>query len=198
LDLKDLDVSMTKNAIVLIEFQRQWTERGLYHWLIRGQLNKRQVVQNTRGLVARAREAGALIIHAPLIIDPANKKGLLAHLTFGKVFTKGTWKSEFTDGLFDESDVVIRNRTQFDAFPGSTLEEVLRDNGIEQIFFCGLTTDFCVAMTMRTALKRDFACTMVSDCTATLAGFIQAKIEREFSAMTMTSDEAFELLTGKH
>ena len=134
---------MNKNAIVLIEFQRQWTERGFYYWLIRGQLNKRQVVKNTQGLVAGAREAGALIIHAPLIIDPANRKGLLAHLTFGKVFTKGTWKSEFTDKLYDESDVVIRNRTQFDAFPGSTLEEVLRDNGVEQIFFCGLTTDFC-------------------------------------------------------
>jgi len=188
---------MTKNAIVLIEFQRQWTERGLYHWLIRGQLNKRQVVQNTQGLVARAREAGALIIHAPLIIDPANRKGLLAHLTFGKVFTRGTWKSEFTDGLFDEADVVIRNRTQFDAFPGSTLEEVLRDNGIERIFFCGLTTDFCVAMTMRTALKRNFTCTMVSDCTATLAGFVQTKIEREFSNMTMTSDAVLKLLTDR-
>ncbi|MDJ0745072.1 MAG: hypothetical protein QNJ32_17160 [Xenococcaceae cyanobacterium MO_167.B27] len=32
-----------KSAIVLIEFQQQWTEKGLYRWMINGQLKKNKL-----------------------------------------------------------------------------------------------------------------------------------------------------------
>ena len=78
-----MNIETQKSAVVLIEFQNQWTDKGLYHWLIKNQLTSRNVMKNTRALVDTARKKGVKIIHAPLIIDPEHKKGWLAWLTFG-------------------------------------------------------------------------------------------------------------------
>ena len=175
-----MNIEKSKSAIVLIEFQKQWTGKGLYHWLIKGQLASRNVLENTITLVNEARKSGIKIIHAPLIIDPENKKGWLAWLTFGKVFTKGTRKAEIMEGLLKEGDIPVTGRYAFDAFVGSNLEQVIKDSGIETLFICGFTTDQCVAKTMRTSLKKGINGYLVSDCTATMNGFFQWKTERKF------------------
>ncbi|NOY57939.1 MAG: cysteine hydrolase [Calditrichaeota bacterium] len=175
-----MNVDENKSAIVLIEFQNQWTQEGLYHRLIKGQLESRRVLENTATLVHAAREGGMRIVHAPLIIDPKNKKGWLAHLTFGRVFTKDSHKSEITPGLFMENDLVVKGRYAFDAFVGSNLEQLLNDHSIDTLFFCGFITDQCIAKTMKTALQKGFDGYLVSDCTATVNGFLQKKSEKRF------------------
>ena len=136
-----MNIDPQKSAVVLIEFQNQWTDKGLYHWLIKNQLSSRNVMKNTRALVDAARKKGVKILHAPLIIDPENKKGWLARLTFGKVFIKGTWKAGITEGLFKEGDFLVTGRYAFDAFVGSDLEQVIEDKDIETLLICGFTTD---------------------------------------------------------
>ena len=169
-----------KSAVVLIEFQNQWTGKGLYNWLIKGQLTSRNVLANTLTLVDEARKKGAKIIHAPLIIDPENKRGWLAWLTFGKVFTKGTRKAQIMKGLFKEGDTLVTGRYAFDAFVGSDLEQIIEDNDVKTLLICGFTTDQCVAKTMRTAIKKGINSYLVSDCTATMNGFFQWKTERKY------------------
>ena len=181
-----MNIEKSKSAIVLIEFQNQWTGKGLYNWLIKGQLTSRNVLTNTLTLVDEARKRGIKIIHAPLIIDPENKKGWLAWLTFGKVFTKGTRKAEIMEGLLKEGDILITGRYAFDAFVGSNLEQVIEDNDIETLLICGFTTDQCVAKTMRTAIKKGVDSYLVSDCTATMNGFFQWKTERKFRGKIVT------------
>ncbi|NOY56756.1 MAG: cysteine hydrolase [Actinobacteria bacterium] len=173
---------MSRRALVLIEFQKQWTEPGLYHRLVRRQLEARHTVATARRIVRAARHEGVVVIHAPLIIDPKRKRGLLAHLTFGRVFTKGTPRAEFTAGMFETGDLVVRGRTGFDAFAGTDLEQLLRVNGIEEIFFGGLTTDQCVARTLRTALGMGFRAYLVPELTATFGRWQQRRSERRFAA----------------
>ncbi len=167
-----------RSAILLVEFQNQWTLRGPYHRLIREQLESRQVVANTEVLVTRAREWGARIVHAPLVVDPGRKKGWLAHVTFGKVFTGGTWKAAITEGLFEAGDHVVRDRYAFDAFTGTQLERMLRELSITHLFICGFTTDQCVSRTLRTALVKGFDGRLVSDCTATFSPWLQRRAEK--------------------
>ena len=175
-----MDIEENKSAVVLIEFQNQWTCKGLYNWIIKGQLTSRNVVANTLTLVDEARKRGIKIIHAPLIVDPENKRGWLAWLTFGKVFTKDTPKAEIMKGLDRKGDIHIKGRYAFDAFVGSNLEQVIQENEIETLLICGFTTDQCVAKTMRTALEKGFNPYLVSDCTATMNAFFQWKTERKF------------------
>ncbi len=174
------NMNKSTSAIVLIEFQNQWTHSGLYHRFIKGQLQSRRVLENTRALVSAAKQDGVRIIHAPLVIDPENKKGWLAHLTFGKVFTKGSDKSEITPGLYEKGDLVVEGRYAFDAFVGSNLEQLLNEHSIKTLFICGFITDQCIARTLKTALGKGFDAYLVSDCTATVNGFLQKKCEKRF------------------
>ncbi len=169
-------------AVLLVEFQNQWTLRGPYHRLIREQLASREVVANTKALVSGARQRGIAVVHAPLVIDPAHKKGWLAHLTLGKVFTRGTWKAAITDGLFADGDHIVHDRYAFDAFTGTELEGMLHGLRVEHLFICGFTTDQCVSRTLRTALARGFEGQLVSDCTATLFPWLQRRVERRLGA----------------
>ncbi len=175
------------SAVVLVEFQNQWTNRGLYHSLIKGQLRSRGVLDNTRKVVEHAGSCKATVIHAPLVIDPKNKRGWLAAITFGRVFTKGTEKSQITEGLYQDNDLVVEGRYAFDAFVGSNLEELLRGVSAETVFFAGFTTDQCIAKTMRTAVRKGFDAYMISDCTATMNGIFQWKTEREFRERLVSS-----------
>jgi len=129
-----------------------------------------------------------------LIIDPEHKKGWLARLTFGKVFTKGTRKAEITEGLFKESDIFVTGRYTFDAFVGSDLEQMIEDNDIETLLVCGFTTDQCVAKTMGTAIKKGINSYLVSDCTATMNGFFQWKTERKYRGKVVNHLKAIDWL----
>ena len=42
-----MNIEINKSAVVLIEFQNQWTGKGLYNWLIKGQLTSRNVLAKT-------------------------------------------------------------------------------------------------------------------------------------------------------
>ena len=181
-----------RSAVLLIEFQKQWTEKGIYNKLIKKQLNNRNVLKNTKNLVKKARKQGAKIIHAPLIINPMNKKGWFAFLTLGKVFTKGMEKSRIAEDLVERGDLIVRGRYAFDAFVGSNLEKILKENKIKNVFVCGFTTDQCVAKTMNTLLKKNFDAYLVSDCTATLNSFLQRISERKFGERVINSQKVIQ------
>ncbi|VAV99898.1 hypothetical protein MNBD_ACTINO02-1591 [hydrothermal vent metagenome] len=174
------DESTIKSALVLIEFQRQWTDPGLYNLVIRRQLDHRNVVETARRVAAAARREGVTVIHTPLVVDPAHKQGALGHLTLGRVFTKGTPRAEFTNGIYEDGDVVVQGRTHFDAFAGTDLEQLLVEQGAEQVFFGGLTTDQCVARTLGTALQIGINGYLVPEITATFCGHLQRRTERRF------------------
>ena len=101
-----------------------------------------------------------------------------------KRFTKGTWKAEFTNGIYEQTDFVVEGRYGFDATEGSNLEEILKQNNIKTVFVCGFTTDHCVKETMNSLIEKGFDCIMVSDCTATKNNKVQKKTEKEFSVIT--------------
>jgi nicotinamidase-related amidase len=186
-----MQFSVEETAVVLVEFQQQWTQKGLFHWLIKNQLASRNVVENTRQLVAEARQSGVTIIHAPLIVDPQHKKGWLAYPTMGRVFTKDSWQSEIVSGLFVDGDPVspreVYNLKGFDAFFASPLEQILVDREIKNLFICGFATDQCPAKTLRTAVAKGFNPYLVSDCTATFNEFFQKSAERRHSDRVVTS-----------
>ncbi len=184
---------MGKNnkAILLIEFQKTWTEKGVFYRIIKKEYSSRNVLSNTKQLISEARKKGIKIIQAPLILDRSDKERYKktpfpARLT--RRFTVNTWKAEFTNGIYNESDIVVKGRYGFDACEGSDLEQLLKENGIKKIYVCGFTTDHCVKETMNSLINKGYNCILVSDCTATKSNKLQKKIEQEFE--TITSNEA--------
>lgn len=174
------EIKKENTAIVVIEFQKTWTEKGFFHRLIKKELKKNNVTENTQGLLDSARMGGIAIIQAPLILNKSNKSNyrkvpLIPKLFKG--FTKNTWKAEYTEGIYKESDIEITGRCGFDACEGSDLERILYDRGLKNLFFCGFTTEHCVEMTMNSLKEKGYNCILVSDCTATKSDKLQQKVE---------------------
>ena len=177
----------SKTAILVVEFQKTWTQRSFFHKLIKKEYESRNVYQNTIKSLEAARKNGLTIIQSPFILDKNDKEKykkipLLPKL-FGQ-FTANTWRAEYTDGIFDNSDFEVKGRTAFDNTINSNLQVILKENMIEKIYFIGFTTDHCVAQTMNTLITDGYECILVSDCTAARNDKIQQKIENRYVSVT--------------
>jgi len=179
----------SKTAILVIEFQKTWTERSFFYKLIKKEYESKKVYQNTKQLLEIARKNGLKIIQSPFILDKNNKEKYkkipFPPKLFGQ-FTANTWRAEYTDGIFDKSDIEVKGRTGFDNTKGSNLQDILKENKIEKIYFIGFTSDHCVAETMNTLISDGYECILISDCTATRNSKLQKKIENKFNHITST------------
>jgi nicotinamidase-related amidase len=192
------DAKNENTAILIIEFQKTWTEKGIFHKLIKKEYFSRNILENTKEVIAEARKQEIKIIQAPLILDKADKeryKKTPFPARLLKRFTKGTWKAEFTEGIYEKTDIVIKGRYGFDACEGSNLEQLLKETKIKNIFVCGFTTDHCVKETMNSLIDKGFNCILVSDCTATKNNKLQKKIEKEFEIIS--SNQLIKAITRK-
>lgn len=190
------DIRRENTAIVVIEFQKTWTEKGFFNWLIRDEYESRNVLKNTIKVIRKARELGFPVIQAPLILDKEDNdryRKIPFPPKLFSAFTKGTWKEEFTEGIHETTDTVVKGRCGFDATECSNLEEILVKRGIRNIFFCGFTTDHCVESTMKTLISKGVNCILISDCTATRNSSIQREVEnRNKTMMSLDVIELFE------
>jgi len=125
------NIQKENTAILLIEFQKTWTEKGIFRKIIKKEYEQRNVLSNTKKIISEARKEGITIIQAPLILDKKDKnyKKTPFPARLLRRFTKGTWKAEFTDGVYESTDLVIEGRYGFDATEGSNLEKILKNNG---------------------------------------------------------------------
>jgi nicotinamidase-related amidase len=63
-------------------------------------------------------------------------------------------------------DYRILNKRRYDAFLGTDLETLLRNQGIENLLVAGVCTDICVTSTVQHARNLDFRCYVLRDCVA--------------------------------
>ena len=73
----------------------------------------------------------------------------------GELFTEGTWNADFHESMIPQAgDLVVEGKKGLDAFPGTNLESLLKENGIETLALCGFLTNCCVESSMRTAYEK--------------------------------------------
>jgi nicotinamidase-related amidase len=66
-----------------------------------------------------------------------------------------------------EADVVVE-KTRDSAFHDTTLADVLREHGVDQLVLCGVSTESCIAATATQAYAADLHVTLVEDATASV------------------------------
>jgi nicotinamidase-related amidase len=174
-----------RTVLLLLEFQQQWTQPGLFHFLIRRELHTRQVMHHAAQAVTHARRHGIPVIHAPLVVDPHHKRGLYAWLTWGLFFRKGSAAAQLDTRVYAAGDIVAAGRTAFDAFTGSNLQACLENTGRDQLLVAGFATDQCVARTAATARQHGFSTWLLSDASATFAAALHRRAERSFGGKVM-------------
>jgi bifunctional isochorismate lyase/aryl carrier protein len=69
--------------------------------------------------------------------------------------------------ITNASNTIHLNKTQYDAFHQTSLENILHELGIEQVAICGVMTHLCCETTARSAFMRGFEVFFTVDGTAT-------------------------------
>jgi ureidoacrylate peracid hydrolase len=81
---------------------------------------------------------------------------------------QGSWDAEIISELTPGSHEEIINKTRNSAFLGTcSLDELLKERGVNHLVLTGVGTDVCVESTARDAYQMDYRVTTVSDATAT-------------------------------
>jgi nicotinamidase-related amidase len=202
-----VDVDPQKTALVLIEYQNDFTtEGGALHDAVKGVMGENSMLENTRKVVDEARTAGATIIHAPISFapgygelgDPEKVYGILKGVIDSKAFVKGTWGVEICDEMTPaEDDIVVEGKRGLDAFATTNLDFVLRSREIETVVLGGFLTNCCVESTMRSAYEKGYDVITLTDCTAATSPEEQASATtRDYPmfSVPMTSDQVVDTL----
>ncbi len=74
---------------------------------------------------------------------------------------------EILDDIYPEKEEIILKKTTSDAFNGTQLDFILRNNNINKLLICGALTSCCVESTARSAFDLGYLPTVV--CDASLA-----------------------------
>lgn len=113
---------------------------------------------------------------------------------------RGTHGAEFHPAMADvELDAVVdvgqgRDDEGYSGFENSDLARILRDNGVDEVYVCGLATDYCVRASAIDACGEGFDTTVVEDAVRGVEvnpGDSERAIEdmRAAGAQIATSDE---------
>ncbi len=114
-----------------------------------------ELLVQLKSLVARAREAGALIVHlqndgAPGTVDEPGTPGWELYLPVET----------------GPRETVIR-KEEDDGFEGTNLGDLLVGEGVRALAVCGVMSEMCVLATARAALERDYRVVLPHDAHAT-------------------------------
>jgi isochorismate hydrolase len=82
------------------------------------------------------------------------------------IITERSDLSEVTDAL-DTGRGTLLVKSQYDAFYGTPLDDVLRQEGVRQLLICGVMTHLCCETTARSAFVRGYEVFFTVDGTAT-------------------------------
>ena len=204
-----MDVDPTKTALVLIEYQNDFTtDGGALHDAVKGVMDDSNMLANTQALVDEARKAGATVIHAPITFAPGYGElgnpdkvyGILKGVIDSTAFVKGTWGAAICDEMAPQGDdIVVEGKRGLDTFATTNLDFILRSREIETVMLGGFLTNCCVESTMRSAYEKGYDVITLTDCTAaTSADEQKAATAQDYPMFSqpMTSTEAIGALHG--
>jgi nicotinamidase-related amidase len=204
-----VDVNPSKTAVVLIEYQNDFTsDGGALHGAVKDVMDDTGMLANSQRVMDEARRAGATIIHAPISFAPGYGElgkpekvyGILKGVIDSNAFVKGTWGAEICDQMTpQEGDIIVEGKRGLDAFATTNLDFVLRSNDIETVILGGFLTNCCVESTMRSAYERGYDVITLTDCTAATSSEEQTvATSRDYPMFSqpMTSSEAMDALQG--
>ncbi|XVV06506.1 cysteine hydrolase family protein [Actinosynnema sp. CA-248983] len=172
--MTDLTLDPAKTAVVLIEYQNDFTSQGgVLHDAVSPVMADTGMLPKTVALVEAARAAGATVMHAPITFAEGYHEiskhpyGILKGVVDGKAFVKGTWGAAIVDDLApQQGDIVVEGKRGLDTFASTNLDFILRSKGIDTIVLGGFLTNCCVESTMRTGYENGYKVVTVTDCVA--------------------------------
>ncbi|MES1932371.1 isochorismatase hydrolase [Salinisphaera shabanensis T35B1] len=192
------DWRVADTALLVIDMQRDFLDPdGYFAALGENASELREAVGPAAKVLALARRLGMRVIHTreghrPDLADLNDTKRARALAMgapiggpgqLGRLLVRGEPGWESIAEMAPLDDEIVIDKCGNGAFYATDLDQVLRANGIRNIWLVGVTTDVCVSSTMREANDRGYDVLLVSDAcraaTSALHAATLAGIERE-------------------
>jgi nicotinamidase-related amidase len=140
------------------------------------EVRRRSVLENTARALSKARAAGALVIFVRVGFDPGadgrdipTRSPMLGGLAGTGILSLGAWGTQVHAAVAPikgEIDVV---KHRISPFYATSLDAILRGNGIETLYLSGVSTNFVVTSAVRDGHDRDFRVFVVEDCCSAIS-----------------------------
>jgi biuret amidohydrolase len=175
-----LSVDTERTALLIIDMQRDFLEAGGFGESLGNDVSRLQTaVAPCQAVLSAARGLGMRVIHTreghrpdlsdapPFKVergDPKNRIG--APGPMGRILIRGEPGHDIIPELYPLRDEPVIDKPGKGAFYQTDLELMLRNQMIDTLFVCGVTTEVCVNTTVREANDRGFRCIVLSECCA--------------------------------
>ncbi len=140
--------TMADAILLIIDAQREYTDGLLPLPGVQG------AVEALAGLLARARAAGAPVVH-------------VRHKGAGKAFNPSSSGFEIVAPLAPRAGETVIDKALPNAFAGTELAKVLAATGRKSLVVGGFMTHMCVSATVRAATDNGYMSTIAADTVAT-------------------------------
>lgn len=135
------------------------------------QVKERGVLENTAAAIAAARAAGVRIGYVRVGFSPDYREAPAASPIFSgarknNIFQFDSWGTEVHQSLAPQEGDFDIKKHRVSPFYGTSLEPILRANGIERVVLCGVSTNGVVHSGARDAHDRDYEVVILEDCCA--------------------------------
>lgn len=160
------------------------------------------VVPNTLRLLEWARETGmrrVFLTYGSEVADYSDLGPQMFELCRSTKNRVGEREHEILDVLAPRPEERVINKITPSGFTSSPIELILRNYGVEDLLFTGVSTNMCVEATMRDAADRGFGCVLVDDaCGADSEAYHQAacQVLRRLYGHIMSTDQVLARLAG--
>lgn len=165
-------------ALMIVDMQRDFVDPGGFGEALGNDVSLlRKVIAPIRKVLDTARSINMLVIHTreghrqDLSDLPQNKKlrgkleaGIGDSGPMGRILVRGEYGHGIVDELKPMSGEPIVDKPGKGAFHATDLDSLLRNRGIKQLVFCGVTTEVCVNTSVREANDRGYDCLVLEDC----------------------------------
>lgn len=168
-----------RTALVVIDMQRDFIEPGGFGDALGNDVSRlTKIVPAVAALIAFFRREGMPVVHtreahAPDLSDcpPAKRLRGRAGLrigdegAMGRILVAGEPGNAILPELAPVEGEIVVDKPGKGMFWATGLHETLRERGIAQLVFAGVTTEVCVQTSMREANDRGYECLLVTDAT---------------------------------
>ena len=187
-----LDLDLPALGLVVIDMQRDFMEAGGFGASLGNDVSLlRAIIPATARLIEGFRAAGLPVIHTrechrPDLSDlpPAKRNRGNPSLRIGdegpmgRILIAGEPGADIIPELYPLEGETVIDKPGKGAFHATAFGDVLKEKGLRQLVFAGVTTEVCVQTTMREANDRGFECILATDATESyFPAFKQAAIE---------------------
>lgn len=166
-------------ALIVIDMQRDFAEPGGFGASLGNDVSRiTKIVPDVKRLIEGFRKAGLPVIHTmechrPDLSDLPSAKRDRGNPTLrigdvgpmGRVLVAGEPGTAIIAELAPVDGEVVIEKPGKGAFYATQLGDVLKERGIRQLVFAGVTTEVCVQTTMREANDRGYECLLCEEAT---------------------------------